>query len=218
MSKSALYFSIALCCLLSIVFFLFPQLDLQASAFFYQNAHFVQSQWMIDTRHIFYVVTDSLVILFVVLILISFFVVSQRRLLRPSLFLLLCFALGPGLLVNAGLKNHWGRPRPIHIVQFGGDAIFQKPWLISHQCQQNCSFVAGDPAGMFTYFAFLVFLRRKKWRYSVAAGLTALWLLMGVIRIAQGGHFLSDVLIGATLIYMVIWFSYHICYRFRMRA
>ena len=39
---------------------------------------------------------------------------------RAALFLIATLALGPGLLTNVILKDHWGRPRPIDVRQFGG--------------------------------------------------------------------------------------------------
>lgn len=213
MSLRGLVFAVILCLLLSALFFLLPQLDLKVSLLFYQHHHFVLARWMIAWRNIFYMVNYALLAVLGLLIVIACLINSKRHFLRPSLFLLLCFALGPGLLVNVILKDHWGRPRPIQITQFGGTATFQKPWVISQQCRHNCSFVAGDPSAMFAYFALLIFLRNKKWRYLLASILTGLWLWMGFIRIAEGGHFLSDVFIGATLVYMVIWLSYYFCYQ-----
>ena len=42
----------------------------------------------------------------------------------PGLFLFLSLAVGPGLVVNAIFKDHFGRPRPAEITSFGGDATF----------------------------------------------------------------------------------------------
>lgn len=39
---------------------------------------------------------------------------------RASLVLVLVVALGPGLVVNSILKPYWGRPRPRHVMTFGG--------------------------------------------------------------------------------------------------
>jgi len=41
---------------------------------------------------------------------------------RDATFVLLALVLGPGLLVNGVLKDHWNRPRPRDLVEFGG------PW------------------------------------------------------------------------------------------
>ncbi|MFP5393977.1 MAG: PAP2 family protein, partial [Gammaproteobacteria bacterium] len=42
-----------------------------------------------------------------------------RRHRRALAYLLATLVLGPGLIVNTVLKDHWGRPRPVHLVQFG---------------------------------------------------------------------------------------------------
>jgi lipid A 4'-phosphatase len=39
---------------------------------------------------------------------------------RQGIFLLLSVVIGPGLLVNTVFKDHWGRPRPRDVVEFGG--------------------------------------------------------------------------------------------------
>ena len=39
---------------------------------------------------------------------------------RPVLCLTLSLIVGPGILVNLILKDHWGRPRPVHVTMFGG--------------------------------------------------------------------------------------------------
>lgn len=41
---------------------------------------------------------------------------------HQGIFLVLLLALGPGLLVNAIFKDHWGRPRPREITQFSVSA------------------------------------------------------------------------------------------------
>ena len=38
---------------------------------------------------------------------------------KAIVFLISSFLLAPALLVNVGLKENWGRPRPGHITQFG---------------------------------------------------------------------------------------------------
>ncbi|MEY6432764.1 phosphatase PAP2 family protein [Thioalkalicoccus limnaeus] len=114
--------------------------------------------------------------------------VSGRRL----AFLLLVLALGPGLVVNALLKDHWGRARPANIEQFGGTKTFTPAFVISDQ--QGGSFSSGHAAAAFFWMAAA--LLASSWRN--------LWLLVtigygglvGVVRIAGGGHYLSDVLVS----------------------
>ncbi len=47
---------------------------------------------------------------------------------RVVLFLVGALALGPGLLVNGILKEHWHRPRPVHVTEFGGNKPYVDWW------------------------------------------------------------------------------------------
>jgi lipid A 4'-phosphatase len=109
---------------------------------------------------------------------------------RGLLFVLLCLALGPGLLVNVVLKDHWGRARPAQIEAFGGDSAYSPPLILADQCDHNCSFVAGDPSAGFFYLS--IAMLNASVPGAIAA--TVLGLGLGVLRMAAGGHFLSDVL------------------------
>jgi membrane-associated phospholipid phosphatase len=118
-------------------------------------------------------------------------------------FPVLLFALGPGLLVNAALKAHWGRARPAQIEAFGGEAAFSLPFQIVDHCADNCSFVSGEgsAAAALAAAALALFWGRLggigRWA-AVAA--TALWLAgAAFIRMAPGRHFLSDTLIAYAL-------------------
>lgn len=45
---------------------------------------------------------------------------------RAMLLILVTIAVGPGLLVNAGLKENWNRPRPGAVQEFGGAMAFSR--------------------------------------------------------------------------------------------
>src|SRR5258708_10663558 len=77
---------------------------------------------------------------------------------RAAAFLLLSLALGPGLLGNAALKDHWGRARPAQVTVFAGPQHFTPVLIPADQCARNCSFPARHPAMGFylVSFAFLV--------------------------------------------------------------
>ena len=68
---------------------------------------------------------------------------------RAILLMLLTLAFVPGVLANLVLKEHWGRPRPIDIAQFGGEEHFRPWWDPRGDCPKNCSFIAGEPSGAF---------------------------------------------------------------------
>ena len=124
---------------------------------------------------------------------------------RAAIFLLLSLALGPGLTVNTIFKDHWGRARPAQIAQFGGDKKFTPAFVPSDQCERNCSFPAGDPAmGFYLVSAALLAGSASVRRTGVIAAV-ALGAALGVVRLAQGGHFLSDVIASGFLVGGIAW-------------
>ncbi|NVK34691.1 MAG: phosphatase PAP2 family protein [Rhodobacteraceae bacterium] len=127
--------------------------------------------------------------------------------LRVPVFLLSTLVLGPGILVNAILKNNWGRPRPVMVDLFGGDMPYQPVWLPTNWCDTNCSFVSGEASAAMWLLA-LVFVAPKAWRWALACFLIPLGLLLSLNRVAFGGHFLSDTLIswGLTLLLIVLMY------------
>jgi len=210
MNKKNLLIAILGCMFFSGLFFIFPQIDLKVSALFYHHGIFFKPSWMLVARR----VLDWVVWVFVISLLLLLFCnwLFKRKLIKTALFLILCFALGPGLLVNVILKNHWGRPRPSSLVRFGDKLTYQKPWVISSQCATNCSFVAGDPSTTFAFFALVALTRKKFWRNLVFSLCALGWIFFAGIRLVAGGHFLSDILIGATLVWIVICLCYLVVY------
>jgi len=124
---------------------------------------------------------------------------------RTIPFLLLSIALGPGLLTNTVLKDHWGRARPNQVVEFGGTKLFTPVLQPTDQCDHNCSFPSGHSAMAFS-FVGLGFLpatrRRRQWVSGIALGFGS---LVALVRIGQGGHFLSDNIFAALLVSAVAW-------------
>ena len=128
---------------------------------------------------------------------------------QTSLYLLSCLILVPGLLVNAVLKDHWGRPRPVHLAEFqdppsGPDgAVFQPIWLISDQCAANCSFVSGEASAGFVMVALVPLVVAHRRRAALVVALC--WgAIVSAARVVQGGHFLSDVLLAGVLTVLAV--------------
>jgi membrane-associated PAP2 superfamily phosphatase len=131
---------------------------------------------------------------------------------RAALFLILTLALGPGLLVNAILKENWGRPRPGMVTQFGGDYAFMPWWDPRGTCDSNCSFVSGETSSA-VWMTAPAMLAPPPWRY-VALGAAALYgAAFAVIRLLAGGHFLSDVIFAAIFTGLVIWTVHRFLFR-----
>lgn len=122
---------------------------------------------------------------------------------RRMLAWLIMAVLGQGLLVDWGLKDNMGRPRPEQLEIFGNSKPFVPAFELSTHCDVNCSFVSGHAAAGFsliTWGMWSAWARRKRW---LAIG-TLAGLVIGGVRIAQGGHFLSDVIFSG----WAIWLTY----------
>lgn len=191
------------------VFYLFPGLDLAVSRLFYADGHFLAStiSGFVALRQ-FGIYLFELALILAAAGLIVPVIFSGARLPfgpRWSLFFLLTSALGPGLIVNALLKDHWGRARPLSLVEFGGSSDFSPVWVISDACSSNCSFVSGEASSAMALMA-LVALAPPRWRRATAFIVLALTFAFSLNRIAFGGHFLSDVLLAwcLTIIVMAI--------------
>jgi lipid A 4'-phosphatase len=118
---------------------------------------------------------------------------------RAAGFVLASLALGPGLVVNVLLKDNWGRPRPSTIAEFGGPNHYVPAFIPSDQCLDNCSFSSGHAALGFWMIAFAM-LVSPRWRPLALLAAVGFGAAVGLVRIAQGGHFLSDVIVSGVII------------------
>lgn len=190
---------------------LFPAIDLAASRLFYTPAdRFFAANWL--PFRVLHAMPPYLIAAAVVAALAILAAAACRRPLRgldhrAALFLLIALAIGPGLVVNTLFKDHWGRARPAQITAFGGDKRFTPAFVPSDQCETNCSFPSGDPAAAY-YFVAAGFLAAPRRRRRLVASALALGAAMGVARIAQGAHFLSDVIASGFLVFATTWLLY----------
>jgi len=120
---------------------------------------------------------------------------------KQWLFLALCLGMGPGILANVVLKDHWGRARPKQVVEFGGAKTFTPPLIPTDQCANNCSFVSGEAAAIFMPF-YAAGLVVPQWSATLLAAGTVCGFAAGLVRIAQGAHFLSDVIFAGVFMAM----------------
>jgi lipid A 4'-phosphatase len=104
--------------------------------------------------------------------------------------------IGPGLIVNVFLKEYWGRPRPVSTDLFGGLLPFVPAGEWSSACTGNCSFVSGEASSIF-WLVCLVPLWPQRLRGKAALVTAGIAVLAAILRVAFGGHYLSDVVLGA---------------------
>jgi lipid A 4'-phosphatase len=123
-----------------------------------------------------------------------------------GLFLGLLLLLGPGLLVNAVFKNHFGRPRPNETTLFGGNQPFQAvgAWRANGHGK---SFPSGHASMGFYWLGLFVYLWNSRRKMAWSFGLLGLThgMIMGLVRIGQGRHWPSDVLWSAGFVYLAAW-------------
>jgi len=123
-----------------------------------------------------------------------------RRMLKALSFMLLLGVITPVVLIHEVLKTEVGRARPRHLEQFSGSAAFTPAWIPSKACTGNCSFTSGHVAfGAWLMGAWFLGGRRRWLWFGIGAALT---VLIGGLRMAQGAHFLTDVLGSALLVWL----------------
>jgi lipid A 4'-phosphatase len=116
--------------------------------------------------------------------------------------------LGIGVIVNIVLKDGVGRPRPRETLSFNGQATYVPVLVLSQSCGSNCSFVSGHAATGFALMSLGIFsIRRRRVFWLVTGALMG--LSIGLVRVAQGGHFLSDIVFA----FLTIWIC-HLVMRF----
>ena len=194
--------------LASALFLLWPGLDLAVAGLFYRG----HGNFWLDDSGLAMAIHEALPVIMelagaAIVVLLGWDLYRRRNpaaAARQAVYLAACFIIGPGLIANTLLKDNWGRARPSQIVAFGGSARFAPPLLIGDQCPSNCSFVAGDPAAIFAFLAFALLLPAGRPRRIGVVTVAALGAVMGLIRMGQGGHFLSDVLFAGLFTSLVV--------------
>lgn len=123
-----------------------------------------------------------------------------------ALYLLLVLAVGAGIIGHGIFKRYWDRPRPKQIEQLGG----RYPYIPIYKSYKGkkTDHLRSLPSGHSTmgfYFYALYFIGRRGGNFKIAySGLligTALGLLLSLARISQGGHFFSDCIASA----LIMW-------------
>jgi len=194
---------------LALALFLFaPQVDLATSRLFYDaGSGFVLSDWPPVVMLYGAIPWISWGMLILVVTGAAWLFMLGRPLWRLGpralAFLAASMAIAPGLLANSLLKDHWGRARPIQIEAFGGPHHFTSALLPATECDRNCAFVSGHAALGFSLVAFAFLLPAGRTRYRGIAAAIAFGMLVGLGRIAQGAHFLSDVVFAGLIVYAV---------------
>ncbi|TYB89069.1 phosphatase PAP2 family protein [Oceaniovalibus sp. ACAM 378] len=198
---------ILLLTLASAVFVIFPRLDLAIESLFASPmTPFLIKDLKVwqHVRTLMIVLTDGTVATTLTLMILAM-PFSRLRIVRPRIlgFMILVYAVVPGVLVNFLFKQHWGRARPRDILEFGGAAHFSPPLQIADQCRGNCSFVSGETSALFTVATLMVLIFVPQLPKHLRRGATALIVAVATfgsgLRVAFGAHFASDVIFAALI-------------------
>jgi lipid A 4'-phosphatase len=218
MNRTGLAIALVVGVAVGVLFGVYPRLDLDISALFYDphnNLFAVNAQpWVSNSRAVArwligLIVAPAFLTLFGKLILPRWRMPIGGR---AALFLIVTMALGPGLLANVILKEHWGRSRPIDVTQFSGTDRFSPWWSPRGDCPANCSFIAGEPSGAFWTLGPAA-LAPPQWRLFAYGAALALGTAVGFLRIASGGHFFSDVMFAGVFVFLLIWATHGLLFR-----
>ncbi len=202
--RQAFLVTLALTAMTAAIFGLFPSLDFGISDFFEDTAPSFalhSETGAIILRQLGFVVPE--------IVMAGFAIVLLRKALQPRIpmfadaraitAVLLTFILGSGLLVNVILKDHWGRPRPYEAIAASerGDVGAFRPWWDPRgSCKSNCSFVSGEASTAMATIAAAAVMPEAVGGLALAAT-TILAIFVLTLRVAFGGHYVSDVLFGA---------------------
>jgi lipid A 4'-phosphatase len=190
----------------ALVFALWPQLDVAVASFFYGNGGFIGRTPLERFARAFFNVTP-----FVILAGFGALYALRRAGIatpyapsgRALIFLVATMAIGPGVIVNLGMKDHLHRPRPVQTQDFGGADEFRPWYRFDGACSKNCSFVSGEAAEAFWMVAPAT-LAPPSWRGLAIAGALLFGIAASLLRMAFGGHYLSDVVLAAAIMLLII--------------
>ena len=102
------------------------------------------------------------------------------------------------------MKDHLHRPRPIHVREFGGHDEFRPWYRFDGACRKNCGFASGEASSAFWMVAPAL-LAPPPFRAPAIAAALAFGVAASALRMAFGGHFLSDVLFGGLISLIVVF-------------
>ncbi len=222
MSNKSILLNIALLLLAAIIFGLWPMLDLAAARHFFGAGAFAgNGNGERALRRFFYfaplIVPVAMTLLWAAA---KLGYAPPARFIptgRSMIFVWLSLALAPGLFVNSLLKEHSGRPRPVHVKEFGGPSSFRPWYSFDGDCRNNCSFVSGEVAAS-TWLIAPASLAPEPYRTPLMAGALVFAAMTAYLRMAFGGHFLSDVIMAMLLTLLALQVLYRWMIAPRVRA
>lgn len=199
----------------SLVLVQFSDLDIRMSNFFFDNSFYLNARWWAKflngfVDYFLYTTMTAIVSIY------AFNRFTKRAVCsidgRKVLYLLLVLVVGAGLLVNVIFKDNFGRARPRDIEEFGGSKHFTPAFVMTSECNHNCSFSSGHGAGALFSVALALALSRKR------AALLAAFAFGGLVsfsRVASGAHYFSDSVVSFFVMVIVADLFYYCMFVYR---
>jgi len=182
------------------------QLDVRISALFYDPL--ASPPWLLGNSQFARAVEASVwipgaAIIVAAGVLVFLAARRGRSYVRAELILLISLLVGPVLLGNLLLKPRFHRPRPEDITEFGGREPFRP--VLEPRHRSGASFPSGHASAAFALMLPFFALHRTRRRLALAFLITGLCYggFVGVVRIAHGRHFFTDVLWAGA----IVWFA-----------
>lgn len=197
---------------------IFPEIDFKFSNLFYEkNGGFLVKHYLTGKEYFYEFIIRRLILPVIVISILLFPIIirfsnylknnfSYLFLKTKDILYIWLSATIISFIVNSVLKNGWGRARPNDISLFDGNKNFT-PWIeYSNECFENCSFVSGDSSVGF-FIACLYFVTKKIYFFYISI---FVGFFFGLIRIAAGAHFLSDVVMAFIIVNLSLAIIYYI--------
>ncbi len=185
-----------------LIFYAYPEADIYLTSLFYSESKGFLYSENFFVEAIFIIIPKLSFVYGIYLLVMSILHLRYTKMIDKALLYALLFTatiISSGLIVNYCFKDHFGRARPKQITEFGGNKIFTEVFVMSDQCNTNCSFSSGHAAGAFimTSTAFLV---PKQYQIFVFFCGILFGMMAGTFRVLQGAHFPSDILISGSVV------------------
>ena len=220
MNRIGLFIALGVAVVSASVFAIFPQLDLTLARLFFDTSthHFAFSpdgaaeyarraaMWLAWAFAAPAVIAP-----------IWKFIQPNKPLLIPGravIFLLSTLVLAAVVLPSVVFKEHWGRARPITTIEFNGTQPFTPWWDPRGNNPHNGSFYSGEAATAFWAYAPAA-LAPPPYRAVAFIAATVFGLTTGILRMAFGGHYASDIIAAGVTTFLVIWIAHGLLYRWR---
>ena len=213
-----LFFILSLISLGLIIWFKYTNIDLNTSTKFYNfqiklwlaQQNFLLSPWF-DFIYKYGPLPQVLLLnLALALLACSYLKIDFLKWRQKSFFVI--FSIITSEIIVELLKQIFARPRPRDVIIFGGDFPFAPLLTIG---EQGLSFPSSHAKSGFILVVLFVIFYFKHFKLAISWFIISLVLgiALSITRLAQGGHFLSDVLFGGLVSYFTVLLLYFIALR-----